>query len=238
MALITIGSLRSCAVTTTAWLLARRWQSEAAVLLAELDPAGGTLAAMLGRRTDPGLQSLAAASRRGLDAMAAGAHAQRIGANCSALLAPAAAEQVGDALRMLGDLEELFRDHDGDVIADCGRLDVTSPVLSFFGAGEAAIVVARAELADLRLLDASLARRGLRAGRHRLIPIDGAHAHCSGEGRRRIRDHRLYASPKRWDDTSSYADGARYGRRGPDIQDRRRPGHCGHGIWHPVRAKG
>jgi hypothetical protein len=165
MALITIGSLRSSAVTTTALLLARRWVTERELLLAELDPAGGTLAAMLGRRSDPGLQSLAAAARRELGVGAVPAHAQPLGGNRSALLAPATGEQVRDALSMLGDLEELLRDHRGDVICDCGRLDVASPVLSLFSAGEVSIIVVRSDLADLRLLDASLGRRGLRSGR-------------------------------------------------------------------------
>jgi hypothetical protein len=38
-------------------------------------------------------------------------------------------------------------------------------MLSLFSAGEVAIVVVRSDFADLRLLDASLGRRGLRSGR-------------------------------------------------------------------------
>lgn len=66
---------------------------------------------------------------------------------------------------MLGDLEELLRGEERDVICDCGRLDVASPMLPLFSDGDVAIVVVRSELADLRLLDASLSRRGLRAAR-------------------------------------------------------------------------
>ena len=45
MAVVALGSVRSCGVTTLALALAATWPKERRVLLVEADPAGGTLAA-------------------------------------------------------------------------------------------------------------------------------------------------------------------------------------------------
>ena len=60
MGIVTLGSFRSAAVTTSALAICRTWPDERAVLLAEVDPSGGMLAARIGLRPEPGLQSLAA----------------------------------------------------------------------------------------------------------------------------------------------------------------------------------
>jgi Flp pilus assembly CpaE family ATPase len=65
VSVVALGAVRSCGVTTLALALAATWPSSRRVLLAELDLAGGTLAAASGWPPEPGLVSLAAAARRG-----------------------------------------------------------------------------------------------------------------------------------------------------------------------------
>lgn len=161
MARITLGSLRSAGVTTAALALARTWPEERSVLLAEADPAGGTLAASLGRHTDPGLQSLAADARRGLGPGAVATHTQPLSESAALLLAPTAGERVRAALAMLGDFDAVLGAFAGDVVVDCGRLDVASPVLSSFGAADLSLLVVRPELADLQALSSMVEARGL-----------------------------------------------------------------------------
>ena len=156
MGIVALGSFRSAAVTTSALALCRTWPEARAVLLAEVDPSGGMLAATIGLRPEPGLQSLAADARRGLGAGALDEHAQALSERVGVLLAPPAAEQVRAALAMIGDLPTLVRGAKSDVVCDCGRLDRSSPVLSLFGAVDLALLVVRAELADLDVLAASM----------------------------------------------------------------------------------
>ena len=80
MGIVALGSFRSAAVTTSALAICRTWPDERAVLLAEVDPSGGMLAARIGLRPEPGLQSLAADARRGLGAGALDEHAQALSA--------------------------------------------------------------------------------------------------------------------------------------------------------------
>ena len=161
MGIVALGSFRSAAVTTSAFALCRTWPEDRAVLLAEVDPSGGMLAATLGLRPEPGLQSLAADARRGLGAGALDEHAQALAERVEVLLAPPAAEQVRAALAMIGDLAKLLRSAKSDVVCDCGRLDRASPVLSLFGAADLALLVVRAELADLDMLVASMEHSAL-----------------------------------------------------------------------------
>ena len=156
MGTIALGSFRSAAVTTSVLALCRTWPDERAILLAEVDPSGGMLAAMIGLRPEPGLQSLAADARRGLGAGALDEHAQALSERVGVLLAPPAADQVRAALAMIGDLPTLVRGAKSDVVCDCGRLDRGSPVLSLFGAADIALLVVRAELADLDVLAAAM----------------------------------------------------------------------------------
>lgn len=67
MAVVALGAVRSCGVTTLALALAATWPKDRRVLLVELDPAGGTLAAASGWPPEPSLVSLAAAARHTLD---------------------------------------------------------------------------------------------------------------------------------------------------------------------------
>lgn len=76
MAVTALAAVRSCGVTTLAVALAATWPAGRRVLLAELDPAGATLAAGSGWPPEPGLVSLAAAACRGGDPTVVWEHCQ------------------------------------------------------------------------------------------------------------------------------------------------------------------
>ena len=124
------GSVRSCGVTTLALSLAATWPAEQRMLLVEADPAGGTLAASARWPSEPSLVSLAAAARRGGDPdhgvgplpgpAGRGGGTGRTGARPSTRRARSA--MLGP--KLLARLGEL----DADVLVDCGRLDLGSPL--------------------------------------------------------------------------------------------------------------
>lgn len=148
-------------VTTLGLALAHAWPRR--VALVELDPAGGDLALRLTDhharpvlRPEPGLLTLAAAARRDT-ATSLWGHGQSIGAENTVFVVPglSAPEQVA-AMRSLWEstVTSLRTVVDGDVIADLGRLDVGSPVLSAAEAADVLVVVGRADpVAMLRLRD-------------------------------------------------------------------------------------
>jgi hypothetical protein len=160
MAVVALGSLRSCGVTTAALALATSWPTGRRVLLVEVDPAGGTLAASLGLPPEPGLVSLAAATRRPLEASTDPSvvieHAQTLTDNTSILVAPPSGEQARQTSALLepllGGLEKL----EIDVLLDCGRLDRASPAASLFAAAALPVLLIRAQLADLHTAASSL----------------------------------------------------------------------------------
>jgi hypothetical protein len=102
--LLTIGCVRSAGTSTVAAAIAARWPNPARVLLAELDPAGGTLAATLGLPPEPGLVTLAAAMRRTGASDRAGlltGHAQTVPSVCAqVLVGPPSAGRARAALAM------------------------------------------------------------------------------------------------------------------------------------------
>lgn len=135
--LVAVAQARSSGVTTTALALGLCWPRPA--LLAELDAAGGVLAARFGLSPNPGLLSLAAAGVGGTDAVSA--HLQALGP-LPALLGPLGPEAAGAALsHVLPGLSDLLGTVDEDVIADCGRLGP--------GVGQAAAVLSAASLVVL-----------------------------------------------------------------------------------------
>lgn len=118
-------------VTTTSVALVGVWPEGRRALLAEADPWGGMLAARLGLSDHPGLVSLAAAARHGLDEGLVWRHAQRAGEGVAVIVAPPSPEH---ARSVLGDLAGRFAawcsgQDSVDVVADCGRL--TSDPVSF-----------------------------------------------------------------------------------------------------------
>ena len=152
MGVVALGSVRSCAVTTLALALAATWPRDRRVLLVELDPAGGTLAAASGWPPEPSLVSLAAAARRALHPDLVWEHCQELPGGVAVLTGPASADQARSALGMLAGLSSRLGTLDADVLVDCGRLD---PVASGFGVSESTdrvVLAARPRLADLHAL--------------------------------------------------------------------------------------
>ncbi|MGQ0631590.1 MAG: hypothetical protein ACT4P1_11140 [Sporichthyaceae bacterium] len=148
-------------VTTLGLALAQVWPRP--LVLVELDPAGGDLALRLTDhharpvlRPEPGLLTLAAAARRD-SATSLWDHGQPLLAGGRALVIPGlSAPEQGAAMRSLWELaiNSLGTVGDGDVIADLGRLDIGSPVLSAAGEADVLVAVGRAEpAAMLRLRD-------------------------------------------------------------------------------------
>ena len=152
MAVIVLGSVRSCGTTTLAVALAATWPTQRRVLVIEADPAGGTLAAASGWAPEPSLVSLAAAARRSNDPEAIWAHCHHLPGGAAVLAAPAGADQARSAARMLAGLFDRLGELDADVLVDVGRLDPTTPMPSIATGAGRVVLVARPRLADLHAL--------------------------------------------------------------------------------------
>jgi MinD-like ATPase involved in chromosome partitioning or flagellar assembly len=152
MSVVAFASVRSCGVTTVALALAATWPGGRRVLLAELDPAGGTLAAASGWPPEPGLVSFAAAARRGGDPDLVWGHCQSLPGGAAVLAGPTAAEQARNAVGMLAGLIGRLGELDADVLIDWGRIDTGSPNLGALARGDRVVLVARPRLADLHAL--------------------------------------------------------------------------------------
>jgi MinD-like ATPase involved in chromosome partitioning or flagellar assembly len=152
MTVVALGSIKGApGVTTVVLALASVWPAERGVLVAETDPDGGVLAVRRELGLEPGLVTLAAAVRRGDGATSP--HTQPVGDGVRAIVAPPSAEQTRAALSAAG--ERLWRAIDaeaGDVLADCGRLTVASPVLAIARHAAITLLMARPRLDDIALL--------------------------------------------------------------------------------------
>jgi hypothetical protein len=157
--LIALASIKaSPGVTTSALAFAATCPEQVDVLMAELDPAGGDIAARFGRPFDPGLVSLAAAARRPDGGLRVLDHCQAILGGVRTIVAPAASDRVEAALRLLNERDtwKQFANSETLVLADCGRLDPQSPALPVVQASTATIVICRPVLNELRHLHARL----------------------------------------------------------------------------------
>jgi hypothetical protein len=141
------------------------------VLLAELDPDGGTIAERHAANPDPGLNTLAASGRHYLSPGMVTSNLQRLPGGLPVLLSSASPDRCVAALAALNPvgLGETLRDVPGfDVLADCGRIDSNSPALPVLREADAVIFVVRATLEDIVGLRARLETldlaRGTRAG--------------------------------------------------------------------------
>lgn len=152
MGLVAFASVRSCGVTTLALAFAATWPKERRVLLVELDPAGGTLAAASGWPAEPSLVSLAAAARRSFDPDLVWEHCQELAGGAAVLAGPASADQARSALGMLAGLAGHLGMLDADVLVDCGRLDPASAGFGVFEGADRVVLAARPRLADLHAL--------------------------------------------------------------------------------------
>jgi hypothetical protein len=160
MAVVGFGSVRSCGVTTTVAALAAVWPAERRPVVIELDPAGGTLAASCGLRVTPGLVSFATASRRRMAPGGLWAHCQPLPCGGAVVVGPPSAAQAQRALKLLTDSAGQLGDVDGDVLADCGRLDPTSPARVMFDGADMEVLLVRPQLPDLHHLAAWLEDTG------------------------------------------------------------------------------
>ncbi len=136
-------------VTTTAAALAAAAVAQGSqATLVEFDPAGGTLALDAQRPLEPGLFTLLAAARRGLDPKLVDLHGQTLPNGVVALFAPTAPERAQKAVAALVEpLASVLRARDGLTLVDLGRWhgDVcTAPILA---AADLAIVMLRPTVA-------------------------------------------------------------------------------------------
>lgn len=154
MSLVTLCSVHgSPGVTTTSLALAGAWPEHRRCMVVEADPFGGVVAARFGLGDTPGLASLAAVARRGLDAEVLWQHAQQLPGGVPVLVGPPSADQ---AHIVLGDLapylaEWCTQHPEVDVIGDCGRLAPGVPTLELLRRADAPLVVTRPTADQLRL---------------------------------------------------------------------------------------
>lgn len=159
MTLVAFGSVKgSPGATTASVAVAACWPADRPVVLVEADPAGGDLGARFGLASEPGLVSLASATRRASSSDSLVAHAQELPGPLPVVVGPASAKQARAALTMLVPaVTATWGDLPTDVLLDCGRLDPSSPALEALGQANLAILVARPQLADLHHLAARVA---------------------------------------------------------------------------------
>jgi len=152
MSLVLFGAARSCGVTTLVAALAATWPEGRQVLVVELDPAGGTLAAASGWPAEPGLLSLAAAARRGAGPELVWEHCQALPGGAAILAGPTSAAQAASALAALSDLMGRFCELDADVLVDVGRVGAGPLVLPLVSTARPVVLVSRPQLPDLSAL--------------------------------------------------------------------------------------
>ena len=125
MILVTCSAKHSPGASTLALALTCALTTEADVtppLLVEADAAGGDLAARLGLPTDPGLASLAAASRHGGDA-AVWLHANPLPAGGAVVVAPTDPVRCLSSTRAIGArLATMLEPAVADLVIDVGRI--------------------------------------------------------------------------------------------------------------------
>lgn len=159
MSVLVLASAKSSpGVTTSCVALAGVWPQAHEVRIIEADPDGGTLAARFGLPTDPGLSSLAVASRRSGASDEIDRHSQPLrGGEVGVLVAPPTAERVARSLGMLADrLPAELRAAEGDTLVDIGRVRPGSPAWSLVETADAVLLVARPRVEELQQLPARL----------------------------------------------------------------------------------
>jgi MinD-like ATPase involved in chromosome partitioning or flagellar assembly len=174
MTVIALASAKhSPGVTTTMLALATAWPDDHEVLIAELDPAGGDLAPRLGLSLEPGLTSLATASRHtGVD-IDTNAHTQPVGPGVHALVGPTAADEATAALSTLSPrMRNAFGAGDAmAVLADCGRLTGAKGGHEALGVADLVLLVVRPDLASVEHARTRLGHLQSIAGQVMLVVI-------------------------------------------------------------------
>ena len=159
MTLVAIGSVKgSPGATTAAVAFGACWPADRRVVVVEADPAGGDVAARFGLAPEPGLVSLASATRRSASPDALWAHTQELPGRLAVVVGPASAKQARAALAMLVPAVTIrWGELSAGVVVDCGRLDPGSPCLDLLAQADLAVVVVRPGLADLHHLASRVA---------------------------------------------------------------------------------
>jgi hypothetical protein len=149
VSLFALASIKgSPGVTTATVALAATWTAD--VVVAEVDPGGGDLAARFGLAEEPGLITWAAAARRSSPLEELPRHLQQLPGGTPVLVGPAGAEQARAALRVLEGRSPTGLDaSDLDVLGDWGRLGLDRPSHPLFTEAAVAVLLARPVLADL-----------------------------------------------------------------------------------------
>lgn len=155
MALICFISQKgSPGATTTALAVAAAWPpiEGRRKLFAEADPFGGVLALRYQLGVEPGLLTLAAAVRAGIDSDDVWDHAQTLPGGMPAIIGPDRPDQASAALiatsQLLG---SVLANMDGvDVIADMGRVAAKSPTTELLDEADLVVMVARPEAEQLQ----------------------------------------------------------------------------------------
>ncbi len=170
MSLVCVGSAHgSPGATTTALAIAATWPEHRRCLLVEADPFGGVIAGRYGLGDSPGLSSLAAMARRGLDDEVVWQHAQQLPGRIPILVGPPTAEEAHAVLRDLARIlvEWAVAQAEVDVIVDCGRIAPGSAMLTAMKAADLVLVVTRPSIDQLRpaaARSAALTSAGVRSG--------------------------------------------------------------------------
>jgi MinD-like ATPase involved in chromosome partitioning or flagellar assembly len=155
MALICFASQKgSPGATLSALAVAAAWPNLAGrrKLLVEADPDGGVLAVRYRLGREPGLLSLVGAGRQGMSRNGLWTHTQRLPGGLPVVVASDRPEQTTAALTASGSVlgEWLQSLDDVDVIADVGRLGVSSPAIPFATAADLLLMVARPTAAQIQ----------------------------------------------------------------------------------------
>lgn len=174
MSLISLCSVHgSPGVTTTTVALAASWPADRRCLLVEADPFGGVIGARFGLGQTPGLSSLAAVARRGLDRETVWGHAQQLPGGVQVLVGPASPDEARAVLRDLaGILAEWSSGESGiDVIVDCGRIGPGSVGHELLTRADVTLVATRPKLDQLRVVAHQLASLRMSAANVQLLLI-------------------------------------------------------------------
>ena len=130
--------------TTLALALAACISGVPPALLVEADAAGGDIAARCGIALDPGLLTLAASGRRGLDRSTIERHSQLLPWGALVLAGPTSAEQATSALTgVAAALVQTLAQESSPVIIDAGRWDPRSPAADLVASASVAALVFR-----------------------------------------------------------------------------------------------
>ncbi len=166
------GGKGSAGATTLAVALAAHASEHGNALLVEADPAGGDMAARCGVSLDPGLLSLAASGRRGLDRSIIERHAQLLPFGVLALIGPTSDEQATTTLTAIGAaLGRALESALSPVFIDVGRWHARSPATELVRSSSIALLVFRPTIEGVEHARSQLASLSREAARVAAVSI-------------------------------------------------------------------